>query len=58
MEKTVAEIRAAGGKADVISADLHDASGAREVARRAIELGNDHVDILIPTEFDPPIPIP
>ena len=46
-EKTVAEIRAAGGKADVISADLHDASSAREVARRAIELGNDHVDILI-----------
>src|SRR2546426_4655160 len=46
-EKTVAEIRAAGGNADVISADLHDASSAREVARRAIELGNDHVDILI-----------
>jgi NAD(P)-dependent dehydrogenase (short-subunit alcohol dehydrogenase family) len=46
-EKTVAEIRAAGGKADVISADLHDASSAREVARRAIKLGNDHVDILI-----------
>src|SRR3989475_12680137 len=46
-EKTVAEIRAAGGKADVISADLHDASSAREVARRAVELGNGHVDILI-----------
>jgi len=46
-KKTVAEIRAAGGKADAISADLHDASSAREVARRAIELGNDHVDILI-----------
>src|SRR3989449_1807032 len=46
-EKTVAEIRAAGGKADAISADLHDASSAREVARRAIELGNDRVDILI-----------
>jgi NAD(P)-dependent dehydrogenase (short-subunit alcohol dehydrogenase family) len=46
-EKTVAEIRAAGGEAVVISADLHDASSAREVARRAIELGNDHVDILI-----------
>ena len=46
-EKTVAEIRATGGRADAISADLHDASSAREVARRAIELGNDHVDILI-----------
>jgi NAD(P)-dependent dehydrogenase (short-subunit alcohol dehydrogenase family) len=45
--KTVAEIRAAGGKADFISSDLRDASSAREVARRAIELGNCHVDILI-----------
>jgi NAD(P)-dependent dehydrogenase (short-subunit alcohol dehydrogenase family) len=46
-EKTVAEIRAAGGKADFISSDLRDASSAREVARRAIELGNGHIDILI-----------
>jgi NAD(P)-dependent dehydrogenase (short-subunit alcohol dehydrogenase family) len=46
-EKTVAEIRAAGGKADFISSDLRDASSAREVARRAVELGNGHVDILI-----------
>src|SRR3989449_9336117 len=46
-EKTVAEIRAAGGKADFISSDLQNASSAREVARRAIELGNGHVDILI-----------
>src|SRR5207249_11925239 len=46
-EKTVAEIRAAGGEADFISSDLRDASGAREVARKAIELGNGHVDILI-----------
>ena len=46
-EKTVAEIRTAGGKADFISSDLRDASSAREVARRAVELGNDHVDILI-----------
>src|SRR2546422_9511143 len=45
--KTVAEIRAAGGEADSISSDLRDASSAREVARRAIELGNGHVDILI-----------
>src|SRR5438876_9223909 len=44
-QKTVAEIRAAGGKADFISSDLQDASSAREVARRALELGG--VDILI-----------
>src|SRR5436309_12545937 len=46
-EKTVAEIRTAGGHADFISSDLRDASGAREVARRAVELGNGHIDILI-----------
>jgi NAD(P)-dependent dehydrogenase (short-subunit alcohol dehydrogenase family) len=46
-EKTVGEIRAAGGKADFIPSDLRDASSAREVARRAVELGNGHVDILI-----------
>src|ERR1700704_1382052 len=46
-QKTVAEIRAAGGKADFISSDLQDASSAREVARRAVELGGGHVDILI-----------
>src|ERR1700726_9081 len=45
--KTVAEIRAAGGKADFISSDLRDASSTREVAKRAIELGNGHVDILV-----------
>jgi NAD(P)-dependent dehydrogenase (short-subunit alcohol dehydrogenase family) len=46
-ERTVAEIRAAGGKADFISSDLRDASSACQVAKRAIELGNGHVDILI-----------
>ena len=46
-EKTVAEIRGAGGKADFISSDLRDASSAREVARKAIELGNGRVDILV-----------
>jgi len=46
-EQTVAEIRAAGGVADFISSDLHDASSAREVARRAVVVGNGHVDILI-----------
>src|SRR2546426_3006464 len=46
-KKTVAEIRAAGGKADFISFDLRGAESARELARKAIELGNGHVDILI-----------
>jgi NAD(P)-dependent dehydrogenase (short-subunit alcohol dehydrogenase family) len=46
-ERTVAEIRAAGGHVDFISSDLRDASSAREVAKRAIELGNGRVDILI-----------
>src|SRR5438270_11929008 len=44
-QKAVAEIRASGGNADFISSDLQDASSAREVARRAVELGG--VDILI-----------
>src|ERR1700746_3559143 len=46
-KKTVDEIRAAGGKADFIASDLQDAGSAREVATRAIDLGNGHVDILI-----------
>jgi len=46
-KKTIAEIRSAGGQADFISSDLREASSAREVARRAVELGNGHVDILI-----------
>src|SRR5205823_1212671 len=46
-DKTVAEIRAAGGRADFISSELRDASSAREVAKRAVDLGNGHVDILI-----------
>jgi NAD(P)-dependent dehydrogenase (short-subunit alcohol dehydrogenase family) len=46
-KKAVDEIRAAGGKADFISSDLRDADSARGVAKRAVELGNGHVDILI-----------
>src|ERR1700736_751443 len=46
-KKAVDEIRATGGKADFISSDLRGADSAREVARKAIELGNGHVDILI-----------
>ncbi|HLY07314.1 MAG TPA: SDR family NAD(P)-dependent oxidoreductase [Rhizomicrobium sp.] len=46
-EKTVTELRAAGGKADFISSDLRDAASARAVARKAIELGDGRVDVLI-----------
>ncbi|MDE3135427.1 MAG: SDR family oxidoreductase [Acidobacteriota bacterium] len=46
-DETLAEIRSAGGKADFISSDLLYASSAREVAKRAIELGDGHVDILV-----------
>jgi NAD(P)-dependent dehydrogenase (short-subunit alcohol dehydrogenase family) len=46
-ESTIAELRAAGAKADFISSDLRDAASARAVARKAVELGGGHVDILI-----------
>lgn len=46
-EKTIAEIRAAGGRADFIASDLVDAASVRQVARKAVELGDGHVDILI-----------
>src|ERR1700751_5801794 len=46
-EKTISEIRSAGGQADFIASDLRDATSARDVAKRAIELGDGHVDILI-----------
>jgi NAD(P)-dependent dehydrogenase (short-subunit alcohol dehydrogenase family) len=41
------DISAAGGKADFISSDLRDAASARAAARKAVELGGGHVDILI-----------
>lgn len=46
-KKAVDEIRAAGGNADYISSDLHDAPSARDVATKAVKLGDGHVDILI-----------
>src|SRR5580700_8965642 len=46
-KKAAEEIRAAGGKADFISSDLRDSASAREVAKRAVELGNGQLDILI-----------
>jgi NAD(P)-dependent dehydrogenase (short-subunit alcohol dehydrogenase family) len=46
-KKAVEAIRAAGGKAEFLSFDLQDAASARDVAKRAVELGNGQVDILI-----------
>jgi NAD(P)-dependent dehydrogenase (short-subunit alcohol dehydrogenase family) len=46
-KKAVDEIRAGGGKADFISSELLGADSAREVARKAIELGSGHADIFI-----------
>jgi NAD(P)-dependent dehydrogenase (short-subunit alcohol dehydrogenase family) len=45
-ERTIAEIRAAGGKADFISSNLRDAASARAVAKKAVELGNGRVDVI------------
>ena len=46
-DAVVAGIRAAGGTADFVSADLHDEHSVRELASRAIEAGGGHVDILV-----------
>jgi NAD(P)-dependent dehydrogenase (short-subunit alcohol dehydrogenase family) len=46
-EQVVAAVRAAGGKADFVAADLRDAAGARALAARAADLGGGHVDILV-----------
>ena len=46
-KKAVDDIRTAGFKADFISSDLRDAASARDLAKKAVELGNGHIDILI-----------
>jgi NAD(P)-dependent dehydrogenase (short-subunit alcohol dehydrogenase family) len=46
-EKTITAIRATGGQADFIASDLLDAASVRQVVRKAVELGDGHVDILI-----------
>ncbi|AHI01661.1 SDR family NAD(P)-dependent oxidoreductase [Kutzneria albida] len=46
-DAVVAEIRSTGGKADFLQADLGDAGSVRELARRAVELGGGHVDVLV-----------
>lgn len=45
--QTVSAIRNSGGKADFIQSDLGDASSARILAKRAIDLSNGHIDILV-----------
>jgi NAD(P)-dependent dehydrogenase (short-subunit alcohol dehydrogenase family) len=46
-EQVVSAIRARGGKADFVAADLRDAASARQLARRAAELGGGRVDVLV-----------
>jgi NAD(P)-dependent dehydrogenase (short-subunit alcohol dehydrogenase family) len=46
-DKAVAAIRADGGTADFIAADLGDLTDVRRLAKRAIETGGGHVDVLI-----------
>lgn len=46
-EQAAATIRAAGGTADFVKADLTDETSARALARQAEDLGGGHVDILV-----------
>ena len=46
-EAVVTSLRASGAKADFIDVDLRSSDSARELARRATELGDGHVDILV-----------
>lgn len=46
-DAVVATIRAAGGSADFVAADLRDEAGAKDLASRAVELGGGHVDVLV-----------
>jgi NAD(P)-dependent dehydrogenase (short-subunit alcohol dehydrogenase family) len=46
-KKAVDEIRAAGGQADFIPSDLHDVASVHTVAKKAIELGDGQIDILL-----------
>jgi NAD(P)-dependent dehydrogenase (short-subunit alcohol dehydrogenase family) len=46
-KKAVDSMRVEGCKADFIASDLQNAASARDLAKKAIELGNGQVDILI-----------
>ncbi|MGW5194461.1 SDR family NAD(P)-dependent oxidoreductase [Kribbella sp. NPDC004138] len=45
--RAVEEIRADGGTADFVPADLTDLASVRSLAKQAIELGGGHVDVLV-----------
>lgn len=46
-EAVVRAVRAAGGTADFVAAELRDESSAKDLAARAVELGGGHVDVLV-----------
>jgi NAD(P)-dependent dehydrogenase (short-subunit alcohol dehydrogenase family) len=46
-DAVVHQIRAAGGKADFVAAELGDADSVRTLAREAVHLGGGKIDILI-----------
>jgi NAD(P)-dependent dehydrogenase (short-subunit alcohol dehydrogenase family) len=46
-DAVVREIRAAGGKADFMAAELGDAESVRTLAREAVQLGGGRIDILV-----------
>jgi len=43
----VEEIRAAGGAADFVRADLEDLNSVRALAKQAVELGGGRIDVLV-----------
>ncbi|TDW93371.1 NAD(P)-dependent dehydrogenase (short-subunit alcohol dehydrogenase family) [Kribbella pratensis] len=45
--RAVGEIRAEGGTADFVQADLADVASVRSLAKQAVELGGGQVDVLI-----------
>ncbi|MFG1909545.1 SDR family NAD(P)-dependent oxidoreductase [Kribbella sp. NPDC048928] len=46
-QDVVAQLRAAGGTADFVQADLAELDSVRSLAKQAIELGGGHVDVLV-----------
>ncbi|WP_439693228.1 SDR family NAD(P)-dependent oxidoreductase [Curtobacterium sp. SP.BCo] len=46
-DAVVQGIRAAGGTADFVSADLRDEASAKDLAARALELGGGRIDVLV-----------
>jgi NAD(P)-dependent dehydrogenase (short-subunit alcohol dehydrogenase family) len=46
-DKAVNAIRAGGGTADFVPADLTDLTSVRALAKQAIDLGGGHVDVLV-----------